>query len=189
MTDWGNLINMIEVATDALVIDKEPSGEYNSRVFLYTEKLGGVVARATSLRKLTSKMAAHLEPLTFARVRLIQKNANGGFQIADALTIDRVAGWRKSPEFLAEGLKLISIFKESGFAGDADELAWKVLFEIFINPPLEPARQYGRRILNILGYDHRNALCGLCGTGRPKIFSIRDLVFYCEACLSGVRVA
>jgi recombinational DNA repair protein (RecF pathway) len=175
---------MLEIVTDALVLDLEPSGEYNSRVFLYTEKLGGVVARATSLRKITSKMAAHLEPLTFSRVRLIQRSEDSGFQLGDALSYDEARAWRSSPEALREGLKLLSIFKESGFAGDADPASWNALWEIFSRPPMEPFSRYGQKILNILGYDYARALCGLCGAARPKIFSLKNLVFYCESCIN-----
>lgn len=175
---------MLEIVTDALILDREPSGEYNSRVFLYTEKLGGVAARATSLRKITSKMAAHLEPLTFSRVRLIQRNEDSGFQLGDALCYDEARAWRAKPEVLREGLKLLSIFKEPGFAGDADAATWNALREIFGQPPSEPFLRYHQKILNILGFDHRNAVCALCGIDKPKVFSIKSLVFYCETCVN-----
>ncbi len=174
---------MLEITTEALVLDREPSGEYNSRVFLYTEKLGGVVARATSLRKLTSKMAAHLEPLTFSRVRLIQKEDAANFQIADALAFDRCAAWRESEEYLREGLRLISILKEGGFREDADGALWETLSNFFRNPPVAPLSGYGVKLISALGFDHRRALCGLCGTGRPKIFSVKQLAFYCQGCV------
>ena len=45
---------MLEIATEAIVLDKEDLGEYDSRVFLYTKEFGKVGAKATSLRKITS---------------------------------------------------------------------------------------------------------------------------------------
>lgn len=172
---------MLEIVTDALVLDTEPNGEYNSRVFLYTRELGGVVARATSLRKITSKMASHLEPLTFVRVRLIQKGDSNTYQLADALAFDRCVLWRESPDTLREGINIISIFKEPGLRGDVDAELWNILRDIFANPPQLPFHQYGTRIVSALGFDHRMAVCDVCG-GKPKVFSISGLIFYCQSC-------
>ena len=64
---------MLELVTEAIVLDKEDVGEQDSRVFLYTKDFGKIGAKATSLRKITSKLAAHLEPLNYATVRLVSR--------------------------------------------------------------------------------------------------------------------
>lgn len=174
---------MDEFVTEALVVDKEDSGEYDARVFLYTEMLGGVSAKVTSSRKITSKLSAHLEPLTFSTVRLIQKGEGGNsFQVADALTADRCGGWRASPDAFCAGLRLISVLKDSGFSGDTDPQLWAELREIFGAPPTRPFMDYARRLLAVLGYDTRYALCGRCAMARPAQFSFTELSFLCAAC-------
>lgn len=177
---------MAECITDALVIDREDSGEQDARVFLYTEALGGVAAKATSIRKITSKLATHLEPLNFVKVRLIERGNNGsiGYQIGDALTLHRSCGWRASNEALRAGLELIGVFKESGFRGDAEAAVWRTLVEMFQSAPAEPYAAYGARLLAALGFDPRYAACGMCGKEHPAQFSFSAMSFFCDRCFS-----
>ncbi len=176
---------MAECITDAIVIDKEESGEQDARVFLYTEALGSVVAKATSIRKITSKLATHLEPLNVIKVRLIERSTGGstGYQIGDALLHHRSLGWRASPEALAVGLRLAHVFKESGFRGDPDPEMWNMLSEMFGSPPTPPFTAYTSTMLGILGFDPRYAECSVCAHEHPTQFSFRALAFFCDACL------
>lgn len=177
---------MNECITDALVIDREESGEQDARVFLYTEALGGVVAKATSIRKITSKLATHLEPLNFVKVRLIERGNNGstGYQIGDALTLHCADAWRASKESLRAGLELASIFKEGGFRGDPEAEVWRTLVGMFQHAPTPPYTAYGARLLAALGFDPRYAACGTCGKEHPARFSFSALAFFCDRCFS-----
>ena len=71
-----------EYFTEAVVLDKEPSGEFDSIAHLYTQELGRVSASVTSARKILSKLNSHLEPLNLVQVRLVEKNR---FHVADVL--------------------------------------------------------------------------------------------------------
>lgn len=80
---------MYEIITDAIVLDKQESGDFDALVTLYTEELGKVSARAKSSRKITSKLSAHIEPGALTTVRLIARNPFVGpkttFQLVDGL--------------------------------------------------------------------------------------------------------
>src|SRR3990170_8049430 len=73
---------MQEYLSDAVVLSREPSGELDLRISLFTKKFGKLVGKVKSARKITSKLSGHLEPGNLIKVRVIEKN---GFQIADAL--------------------------------------------------------------------------------------------------------
>jgi len=76
-----------EFFTEAIVLDREELGEFDSRIFLYTKILGKVAARAQSARKITSKLSAHIEPLNLVNARLVYgKN----FQLVDALRFQKL---------------------------------------------------------------------------------------------------
>lgn len=182
---------MNECITDALVIDCEESGEQDARIFLYTERIGGVAAKATSIRKITSKLATHLMPLNFVKVRLIERGNHGsvGYQIGDALTICRSEAWRVSPETLHIGLELISVFKESGFLGGPDDEIWRTLVAMLQHAPQKPYAAYGARLLTVLGFNPRYAACGGCGKERPSFFSFHTLSFFCNSCILRVELA
>lgn len=153
---------MKEVVTDAVVLDTEPQGEADTKVFLYTRELGKVLARAKSVRKITSKLAAHLEPLTLVKLRLIEKN---GFQIADALMADRLP---------ASHLKILALINGLTFEGEPDYHLWS-LIKSGVNSP--------SAFLKILGFDPLLATCALCSRANPEYFSFGDQSFFCKSCL------
>ena len=61
---------MQEYVTEAVVLDAVPSAELDVRVSLFTKKFGKLVARAKSVKKITSKLAGHLEPGNVVKIRL-----------------------------------------------------------------------------------------------------------------------
>ena len=68
--------------------------EADSLITFYTKDFGKVGAKAKGAKRIVSKLSAHLEPLNFVLVRLIEGR---GFQIADALTINNQSILRRTP--------------------------------------------------------------------------------------------
>lgn len=123
---------MKEYATEAIIIGKEPLNELDSRIDFYTRHFGRLRAKAKSARKPTSKLAAHLEPLTLSRIRLVEKNGIGGLSaggllVADALTIDRFEKVRFSAETHGRALELLDFFRVNVFENEADFGLWQWL--------------------------------------------------------------
>ena len=79
---------MIEQVTEAVVLDKEFTYDAHVRVHLFTKECGKIVAKATSARKITSKLGPHLEPLLVSTVRYVQQR--GLPQLIDALRVSRL---------------------------------------------------------------------------------------------------
>lgn len=152
-----------EYFTEALVLDKEPVGEADLQVVLYTKELGRVTAKVVSARKITSKLAAHLEPLNFISVRLIQK---GRFQIVDALTTDRLPG-------SSDTMAILGLVKELTGEEQPDFELWQALKNKAVK---------GESILGLLGFDHQFADCQNCGAQYPEHFLIRELEYRCAPC-------
>lgn len=161
---------MIEYSTKALVLDTENINELDKLICLYTEELGKVVAKAKSARKITSKLAAYLEPLNFIRVRLIEKN---GFQIADALNFDKITA---SPQNLA----ISRFIKEMTAELQPDKKLWR-----FIRQSAVKNFSY-RPLLKILGFDPDFASCQICNRQLVVYFSKNDQIFFCQRCSSKV---
>lgn len=162
---WDDIINNVteEYFTEALVLDKEPVGEADLRVVLYTKDLGKITAKAVSARKITSKLAAHLEPLNFISARLINKNR---FQIVDALTTERFPG---GPEMMA----ILGLIKELTGEEQSDYQLWQALKNKDFS---------GQSILGLLGFDNEFANCQNCGAEDPEHFLIRELEYRCGIC-------
>jgi len=152
---------MEEYFTEALVLDKEPIGEADSLVTLYTKELGKITARAISVRKITSKLASHLEPLNFVNARLVHKNR---FQVVDALKTDRL-----NPDALGT----LHLIKDISGEGEPDLDLWNLL---------KKGNFEGKLILATLGFDSQFACCSYCGVNHPSHFLTGDLEYSCQAC-------
>ena len=158
---------MREYVTDALVLAKEPLRDQDGRYFFFTKRYGKMVGKATSSRKITSKLAGHLEPGSFARVRFIERdgngsNGNGSAQIADALKYGRAAA------ALGDLERLSRILAE----GEPDAALWEAL----------PQFSWSA-ILSLLGWDARHAACDHCGGSAEAFFILRQ-EFFCVRCAS-----
>ena len=85
---------MQDIVTDAIILKKENLHDFNAIYTLFTKSQGKVTARATSVRKITSKLAAHLEPGLLSKIRLVARNgvlgARSHFQVVDALLEKRL---------------------------------------------------------------------------------------------------
>ena len=161
---------MQEYTLTAVVLEKAPLKEQDVVCVLYTKEFGRIRATAHGGRRITSKLAAHLEPLTVSHVRLVGGAVadNGGlrFSIADALTI------RKLDAVFFPILRLV-----------AQMTPWQEvdldLWQELMNEGPIPS---GRRLLSIFGFDTQNARCEFCG--RPEVaYFVFDGFFYtCADC-------
>lgn len=157
---------MFEYSTKAFVLDSENINEFDKLVYLYTEDFGKVVAKAKSVRKITSKLAAYLEPFNFIRVRLVGKN---NFQIIDALNFDKMT---VSPQNLA----ITQFIKETTFELQQDKKLWR-----FIRQSAKENFSY-RPLLKIFGFDPDFASCRICNGKQAVYFSKNDHIFFCQKC-------
>jgi len=162
---------MTEYFTEALVLDAENSGELDKSIYLYTEKLGRITAKAKSIRKITSKLAAHLQPLNFVQVRLVEKN---GFQVVDAIIFERA-----KPSQAA--LSLIQFIKEMTFEFQPDKKFWLLAKKAFREIKDGKKISY-RPLIGALGFEPAFARCNLCGGKYPIYFSKTEQVFLCRRC-------
>lgn len=151
-----------EYFTEAVVLDTEPAGEFDSRAHLFTCKLGRVTAIATSTRKILSKLSGHLEPLNIIQVRLVRKNR---FQVADVLKIAVLP---------KENLAALHLIKEIAPEAEPDSELWRLI----LTGPTETG------VLRVLGFDSEFASCQNCGLKKGLKFSTTDLVYFCSDCRS-----
>ena len=156
---------MQEFVTDALVLRKEPLRDFDARYSFFTKRFGKVVGNATSARKITSKLAGHLEPGSLTRVRFIERNHGNGTQITDALKHGAVAMPLSDLGFLERMLA----------EGEVDEALWDECVG---------GRFSWSAVLRILGWDPRHAACTVCGK-RAAAFYITRQEFFCKDCALG----
>ncbi len=167
---------MTEYFTDALVLDQEMSGEFDKIVYLYTKDFGKIAARAKSLRKITSKLAGHLEPLNFVKVRLVEKN---GFQIVDALATVK---FKKT----TANLEACHFIKEMTFELQPDKKLWLVIKKNFKD--FKGVKFSYKSLLEVLGFSSTFAKCQICNKKSIAYFLIPDTVFLCRSCANNSKI-
>ena len=150
---------MQEYVSDAIVLAKYPLGELDGRYSLFTEKYGKMTGKTKSSRKITSKLAPHLEPGNAVKVRFVEK---GGMQIVDALKVGRTG------IALGDLASCAALLPEM----DPDSGLWDAIG----HQPFS-----WRNVLRILGWDPEGADCAACGK-RAMSFYIPKQDFYCAAC-------
>ena len=156
----------VEHATQAIILSKAPFGEADAQVFLYTRKLGKLLARVIGARKILSKLNSHLEPLNVVYIRLVGKNK---WHIADALKIGAL------PTGVLEGLNLV---REIAPEEDPDPELWTLL----------SSGIFGKSdILRVLGFGKELAACQLCGLRNDLKFSTAHLAYFCVNCMFPAR--
>ncbi|HEY5220769.1 MAG TPA: recombination protein O N-terminal domain-containing protein [Candidatus Paceibacterota bacterium] len=156
---------MQEYVTDAIVLKKDTLGDLDGRYTLFTKRFGKIVAKAKSSRKITSKLASHLEPGTAVKVRFIETK---GTQLIDALKAGRVR------------LSLVELNFLSQLVPDAEPEPG--LWELLVHGAFAWAPA-----LAILGWDPEGAECVTCGEKHPRYFYITHQEFYCRTHASKVR--
>lgn len=153
---------MQEYISDAIVLAKEPSGDLDVRVTLFTRHFGKLKTKAKSARKIVSKLSGHLEPGFLTRVRLIEKN---GLQVVDALKGGACAVHPRDLHFLEKILA----------EGEPEQKIWHMVLDGKID---------WYEILRTLGWDPSFAHCVSCGAPKPVFFGYRDQEFFCRDCVA-----
>jgi len=88
--------------TEAIVLRQRRLGEADRIVILYTPAYGKLEAKAKGVRKTTSRMSGHLQPLTRSMVQLAQGRASD--VVAGCQTVESFQALRDDLDRLARGL-------------------------------------------------------------------------------------
>lgn len=166
---------MSEVIISAIVLDREPTREYDEYIHLYSREHGRLVARAVSSRKMHSKFSHHLDPLNRVDARLV---GNGQFVLTDAVQIDRFVALRANREELLKALRLTAFVRSFFPEGGVDERAW-----YFLNDNFRDAKIDARSFLSLLGFGN-GEICRKCGKKVAERFFVIDHTFLCVSCSS-----
>jgi recombinational DNA repair protein (RecF pathway) len=159
---------MREYMSEAIILNKQPNGNMDMRYAIFTRKFGKMFAKATSSRKLTSKLAGHLEPGTVSRVRLIEQH---GLRVVDALQEGNILTEEKNSKrpTLHDLALLDRLLAES----EPEPLVWAMVQEGNLD---------WRLVLRLLGWDPGEAVCSVCSANPVAGFSVIRQDFFCVRC-------
>jgi len=162
---------MNEYLTEAFVLDKKEMGDGDMILTLYTQKLGKVKVRATSIRKITSKLSGHFEPLTFVLARIVEKK---GLRLVDGLSTIKVK--------THDALKMAHVINSIAAENQPDPVPWHFLKSILLSGNNENARSH-KIILKSFGIEPQNEQCQICKQKEYEHFLVPDSAFACSQCI------
>lgn len=156
---------MNEYVSEAIVLAKDPQGELDERVSVFTKHLGKFTAKVKSSRRITSKLSPHLEPGNRIRIRLVEKS---NLQVVDALKSSRLS---PPPHFF---YLLSRVLPE----GEPERELWDAL---------SGGNYDWNNILAILGWNPEGASCERCAKTALASFHIMSQNFFCGNCDRSVK--
>lgn len=174
--------SMNEYYTPAVVLDRRVKNAKDLQVTLYTKELGKISAIAKSMRKITSKLAGHMQIGNVVDVRVIDR---GSFQLIDGLS-------RKSACKDEEVLRFLSFIDAMTTYHQVDIRLWYTLNEVMDRCQFSPAVY--RYFLQIMGFGQEvkedSTVCGRCRKDKQGLvyFYAPDIIFLCSSCLQGTSI-
>lgn len=155
--------------TRAIVLDREDLQEHHCRVTLYTAARGRVEAIAKGMRKRTSKLAAHAEPVTVTNVFLVQ--GKQWLIFAGSVPESRFLGIRQSLENLTAAgaiCRLVDACCPDGVADARVESLILSTLQALDERRLTPEERdvlvhfFALQLVGLLGHQPDVERCGVC---------------------------
>ena len=165
---------MREYITDAIVLGRQPSGESDLLVDLFTKELGRVRVKVISGRKILSKLSGNLNMLNLVEARMVEKKS---FTIADAITKNTFSGLKKSQFLIGAALRGARTIRELLPPGLPEPALWHEFVRMLRSSSVNTST-----LLKIFGYGLEGAECADCGRNKAAHFNLRDQVFLCASC-------
>lgn len=165
---------MKEFVSDAIVLDRRPSGESDLLVDLFTKDLGRIKAKVTSGRKILSKLSSSLDSLNFVEMRIIEKK---NFTVADAVIKQQFPHLKESELALSAAFRGAYLLRKLLPFGSPDLFLWHEFLSMLRNSIVDASA-----LLRILGYGSSQEGCAYCKENNAARFHLRDQVFLCVSC-------
>ncbi|BFD25077.1 MAG: DNA repair protein RecO [Candidatus Parcubacteria bacterium] len=183
----------------ALILKRSPWRDYDSRVVLYTEDYGKKILSARGTKKMSSKLAAHLEPITQVDLMILTSRQNS--YVGSAVMSEGFLNLKNDLNALYYAGAAIDLFDNLV----KENLSDPALFNFFNNwlfnlnqEALNLSRPRGERcyqhfisrLLSLLGYEPDLSHCAWCGQAlKPggNFFSGAQRGLICPLCRQNSR--
>jgi DNA repair protein RecO (recombination protein O) len=158
--------------TSALILNRQPYREYDSLVTVYTLDYGKLLLIARGTKKLQSKLAGHLEPLTLADIMII--SGKGRDYVGAALGREIYSDIRGDLNKLYYAGQAVKIFNRLVRDNQADQSLfflltdWLEVLNVFLSLAKESGElllaSFSFQFLTELGYQPEIKKCLDCGS-------------------------
>lgn len=171
----------------AIVLKDKEVGEADRLVCLYTLERGKVWARAAGVRRPSSRLGGHLQPLCYSRILLARGRERDVVSQAEALhTFPRIRGdLERTAQALACAEVLDGLTAEEEANPRAFHLLLRVLEGLEAGEGPLLVRWYEIQVLGALGLQPQLFACAECGASlspQPHLYRVAAGGVVCPAC-------
>lgn len=174
--------------TQAIVLRRYDFGEAGKQLVIYTPTLGKLSVLARGVKRTTSRMAGHLEPLSLSTV--VAARGRNLDTITQADTVESFFRLRSEPEKLFHGFAVAELLDKLTPEQEEHRAVWDLFVStlrgIEKDPdPWAPASYFNVRLLVLAGYAPELQVCVNCGEAldpRQVYYSPRLGGTLCPAC-------
>lgn len=151
--------------TQAVVLRRYDMGETARQLVLYTPLLGKVSAVARGVKRPTSKLAGHLEPLTLTHI--VAAHGRNLDTVTQASTVEPWGRLRSEPERIFQGLLAAELLDKLTPDHEENGALWRLFVETLRrldeeDDPWPAMLYYQVRLLVVAGYQPELEVCVQC---------------------------
>ncbi len=151
--------------TQAVVLRRYDFGEAGRQLVVFTPNLGKLSMIAKGVKRVTSKLAGHLEPLTLSTI--VAARGRNLDTVTQADTVESFAHARTDPDRVYYGLLVIELLDKLTLEGEANRALWDLLIQTLRridgdDDPWTAAAYFQVRLLVLSGYKPELGRCVEC---------------------------
>lgn len=151
--------------THAIVLRRYDFGEAGRQLVVYTPNLGKLSMIAKGVKRVTSKLAGHLEPLTLSSI--VAARGRNLDTVTQADTIEAFVHARTDPDRVYYGLLVIELLDKLTLEGEENRALWDLLIQTLRridaeDDPWAAAAYFQVRLFVLSGYKPEVGRCVEC---------------------------
>jgi DNA repair protein RecO (recombination protein O) len=177
----------------AIILSSRDIGEFDRIYTLYTRELGLVRAVGRGVRKVSARLAGHLEPGTLSEVYIARSRGMG--QITSAITLDEFEAIKNEFELLSNILEIFRFFGKNFSEDEKDERIFDLLAEFlgqWGNKEIQDSKKkisleaFWWKLFDLMGNRPETMKCAECNRslvrGKDIFFSASKGGAICQSC-------
>ncbi len=151
--------------TQAVVLRRYDFGEAGRQLVVFTPNLGKLSMIAKGVKRVTSKLAGHLEPLTLSTI--VAARGRNLDTVTQADTVESFVRARTDPDRVFYGLLVIELLDKLTLEGEENRALWDLLIQTLRridaeDDPWAAAAYFQVRLLVLSGYKPELGRCVEC---------------------------
>ncbi len=147
------------VKTKAIILKTADLGEADRLLTIYSKEFGKIRVIARGVKKVSSKLRYHLEPLSYSQFILVEGKQNK--IVKDSILMNQFLSIKKDLNKVKTAYKIVDLIDQLIVGEEKDDNIWELILQVFKiiskkeeNPQI--VEEFRNSLLKLLGYDPKH---------------------------------